>query len=398
MRKPLATIKEEDWKDPFDNPLYYDIERELLNFDKDKHIKYYFPFGERSAGKSFSACKLALKRYLFRGETSVFIRRSDEDWKESAQDYFPDLLNIIVEQLTNGKYNCVYYTRKRWYLARFDEEKGKIIKERKPFARHFSINGWEKAKGVQMGEECKYIFFDEVITTGRYLGQDYQECTWFLNMISTIFRDRGDGIIIMMANTIGYYCPYFSFFGIDNKELKSGDKRKYKIGKNLKILVHYTDPPVGGKDSDEYYEVEVKRSSISQQITEGGWLIDLKYPLLNPDPNANHDNKISILPKDIKFKFFLTLPDFDDILQGEIVAIGQSSFIYFHHTKYEIKEDDTHIIFSIEENIKPNYRKNIFKPYDEIGQIIFNYFKMDKVFIQDAFCSELLYTYVSNMI
>ena len=206
---------------------YYNIQ-DLLDLGlKDPDIRYFIAFGERSAGKSYSCGLYTLKEYINNHHTTGLARRYDDDWGLNvASTYFDSIVaNGEVSKLTNGKWDNVTYWSHRWYLCKFDEEKGKMIKDDKPFAYAYALNTWEKSKASQQ-PEMHTLIYEEFITNTRYLGSENSEFNYYLNLVSTLARDKDDFKCILVGNTIRRYGnPFFICMGIEKKvlQMQAGD-------------------------------------------------------------------------------------------------------------------------------------------------------------------------------
>src|SRR5699024_5250425 len=101
--------------------------------------------------------------------------------------------------------------------------------------------------------KVKTIFFDEFLTRQYYLPDEF---VTFMNVVSTIVRQRDDVIIFMCGNTVNQYCPYFTEMGLTHvKEMNKGVIEVYKYGESrLKVAVEYADSiSKSGKPSDVYF-------------------------------------------------------------------------------------------------------------------------------------------------
>ena len=52
----------------------------------------------------------------------------------------------------------------------------------------------------------KNMIFEEFVTDGLYL---QNECNLLMQLVSTVFRNRKDGKVFLIGNTISRVCPYF---------------------------------------------------------------------------------------------------------------------------------------------------------------------------------------------
>lgn len=357
-------------------PKYYSLDR-ILKYNADYNIIY----GERSNGKTTAILRYALERHIESGYTSqlAIIRRWDEDFRgKNGKQMYDAIVSLgWIEDLTNGKYNNVYYQAKRWYLIRYSEtgEKEEVATE--PFAMGFSINSQEHYKSTSY-PNVNVILFDEFITRSQYLINEFIE---FQNLLSTIIRLRTDVIIFMCGNSVNKYCPYFNEMGISNiKKQQQGTIDIYTYGESdLKVAVEYTKP-MGekSKKSNKYFAFNNPRL---QMIRDGGWEIDI-YPHM----------PYRILPKEIGFIFYLVFDK--DILQGEVIKHKDDKFVFFHRKTTPLKDDNTRLVYDTNINVKRNYRTRIDKPFSNMEKIIYQLFALDKVFYQDNEVGEIVHNYL----
>lgn len=101
----------------------------LDNIDK-IGARFNIIFGERSNGKSYQLKhKKAVEKYLKTGRRFILMRRLREEiTTEKIEQYFSD---VDVENLTNGKYNCITVYRKVLYLGNYNVDTGKTTKNEK---------------------------------------------------------------------------------------------------------------------------------------------------------------------------------------------------------------------------------------------------------------------------
>ena len=368
---------------------YYDIHDLLKLGDADKDIRYFISFGERSAGKSFSSAQYALENYIKNGKTAGIARRWDDDWGQNvAKTYFDGLVfNGIIKDLTGGEWDNVYYWSHKWYLSRYDEEKEKLIKSKEPFAYAFALNTWEKSKASQF-PTMNLLILEEFISD-CYIGSENTEFKMFLNLVSTLVRDRDDFKCILLGNTIAKYGnPYFQCMNIEKRvlKMKPGDTVVFSNDFNsLKIACEFTLPPEGGKKSDIMFDFI--DSAAARQITSGEWQIEAHFPSL---PLGT-----KIKPKDIIYRYFLIYRD--EMLQADVIHQENKYFTYFHRKTTELKEEKTDLIFDLEYHLEPNYRRDILKPFDKIGLKVAEFFKQDQVYCQDPEVGEILYSYMESV-
>lgn len=368
---------------------YYDIHNLMKLSEEDKDIKYLISFGERSAGKSYSTCQYILENYVKTGKISGITRRWNDDWNSTTGATYWSALenNGEISRITNGEYSNVIYYNRKWYLAKYDNKNEKIIKANEPFCVAFDISTWEKSKSSNF-PEMNLLIFEEFIGS-RYIGSDNQEFNMFLNLVSTLARDREDFRVVLLGNTIRMYGnPYFECMDIQQRvlQMNPGETVVFSNDYNkLKIAVEYTKPPEEGKKSDILFAFI--DSVAAQQITSGSWQLNSHYPNL---PIGTR-----IKPMDIIYKYYLIYQN--NILEADVILQGQNYYTYFHRKTTELQENDTDLIFDLDYHLEPNYRRDITRPTDKISQKVAEFFKKDQIFVQDPKIGEILYSYIESL-
>lgn len=343
---------------------------------KSKKARYNIIFGERSNGKTYASLKEGLSNYIKSGKQMAYIRRYSEDFtgKRGVTLFAGLVANNIISNLTKNEWSDVTYYASKWYLCRYEEDK--IIKDKKPFCFGFAISAQEHDKSTQY-PDVTTIVFDEFLSRTGYLTDEF---VLYMNTLSTIIRDRNDVTIYMLGNTVNKFCPYFSEMGLKHiRDMKQGDIDVYQYGQsNLTVAVEYAKPSSASKDSDVYFAFDNPKLKM---ITGGDWEIDI-YP----------HAPTKIKPKDIVYSFFII---FDGTtLQGDVVAQGRSNYIYIHLKTTPIQNPDHDLIYTTEYDPRPNYRRIITSPVDNIDKRIASYFKADKVFFQDNEVGEIVRNYL----
>lgn len=341
---------------------------------------YNLIIGERSNGKTYAALEEALKRYQEKGAQFAYIRRNDMDLKgKNATSLFNGLTeNERVKEITKGAYNSVYYYSGRFYFCNYDEQLAKRVLSPEPIGYTFSLNTSMHDKSTSF-PNIKTIIFDEFLTRQYYL---IDEFVIFMNLLSTIIRDRDDVQVFMLANTVNKYAPYFQEMGITNiKKMKPGSIDVYEYGDSgLRVAVEYTG---GGKTrstkpSDKYFAFNNPKL---QMITTGVWELDI-YPHL----------MTKYRPKDVRATFFI---EYDrELLQGEIVKLNGVIFTYIHKKTTPLKDEEKDYIYSTRYNPRKNWHRCINKPIDKLGELIWRQFQEFRVFYQNNEIGDLTKNYI----
>lgn len=205
-----------------------------------KDTQYLLVLGERSNGKSYAVKSLLIKEAIKNNDLFIYLRRYDLDVKDSvAVRYFADL---PVSEMTDGEYTLIDVFRKGIYLANIDPDTEKI-KRGKKIGFCQSLSGAEHVKSLQY-PEVKYILYEEFLPkNAQYL---YNEPDLLQHHVSSIFRLRTDGHVILVGNTLTRICPYYSKWGMDkvrNLGLNSVESFTYPNteGPDTTVKVYRTD-------------------------------------------------------------------------------------------------------------------------------------------------------------
>lgn len=364
---------------------YYSLDKILK-----KNTQYKVIFGKRSNGKTYAVLERAIKRYFKDGCELAYIRRNDVDMKgKNATTLFNNHVeNGLIEKYSKGVWTDVFYSGRRWYFCRWEEDdKGhrQMIKDEKPFCYGFVLSGMEHDKSTSY-PRVRMIVFDEFLSRGYYLPDEF---ILFMNCLSTIARLRTDVEIYMLGNTVNKYCPYFAEMGLKNvKTMEQGTIDVYRYGESgLKVAVEYTSPTTGatGKGNVLFAFNNPKL----QMITHGDWEIDI-YPHLPYRYKTD----------DIIYTYFV---EFDgEKLQCEIIRGGEDEdgkridavITYIHQKTSEWKHPDKDVIFSPEISPLRNRYTRLTNPVDKRTQKILECFRRDKVFYQNNEVGEIMNNYL----
>lgn len=337
---------------------------------------YRVIYGERSDGKTYSVLLGAVKRYWEAGKQMAYVRRWDEDIKgKRARELYNSIVeNGEISRLTGGKWNDIHYNGGRWFLS-YTDGKNRLNDET-PLAYAFSISAVTHDKSISY-PNVTTILFDEFIDRRGYLTDEF---SLFMNVLSTIIRDRDDVVIYMCGNTVNKFCPYFNEMGLNNvKKQKKGAIDLYRYGEsNLTVAVEYSKGSGKvGKASDVYFAFDNPKLKM---ITEGAWEI-------NVYPRTPH----KIRPKDILYKYFI---HFDhEWLQANIVNIGNDLYTYIHPCR-EPTDKDSYLIYSQDFSVKPNYVRFLSNPHSKIERKIYDFYAKDKIFYSDNDTGEVVRNYL----
>lgn len=336
-------------------------------------------YGERSNGKTYAVLEEAIILYFTLGKKTAVIRRFDSDFKGGlGQQMFENFAsNGFINFISEGQYNGIKFQSGKWYFAYYDPEdaNAKPVVSNEPFAFAFGINTAERYKSSSF-PDVGLIVFDEFLTRKYYLNNEFID---FMNLLSTIIRDKNDIPVYMLGNSVNRYCIYFDEMGLNHVlNMKPGDLEVYTYGKSdLRVAVEYTLPNVEGKGSDVYFAFDNPRLNM---ITSGGWEID-SYPHL----------KHGYAPKDVCYRFYISFNH--SVLKCDIVNTDDELFIFIYPAKNGIK-DETALIFSPDFDTRPNWRRKLKRPVLPVEKKIYALFMQDKIFYANNDCGETVRNYL----
>ena len=354
-------------------PIYYSLDSILS-----KNADYNIIFGERSNGKTYAALRYIICEYLESGKQGAYIRRWRDDINgKRMQLLFQSLVtNGEITTLTGGKYTGVFYISGKFFLSRINEDTGKIITDTKPFCYAFSLSEQEHDKSTSYPEVCN-IVFDEFLTRRYYLPNEFM---LFMNVISTIVRNRDNVKIFMLGNTVNRFCPYFEEMGLNKvQQQEQGTIDIYNCGDNgLLIAVEYCGSSEVEKPSNKYFSFDNKALKM---ITGGKWEL-AAYPHL---PRKYKQ-------EDVIFKYYIIFNE--SILQANIIQTDNETFTYIHAKTTPIKETTDTVIYSLDMDGKPNHKRKLLSNATPLECKIAKYFVMDKVFYQSNEIGEVVRNYI----
>ena len=176
-------------------------------------------FGSRSDGKSYQVKhKKAVVKYVKTGRRFILLRRWSEEIKpEKIEQYFSD---VDVNEITDGKYNCIIMFKKQLFFANFNFETCKTTRGEK-IGYVMSLNGEQHYAGASY-LDVDDIIFEEFFARTPYIGGEPDK---LINLWSTVDRKRCTTRLWMVGNTISRVCPYINEWGIHKliTSMKQGD-------------------------------------------------------------------------------------------------------------------------------------------------------------------------------
>lgn len=353
---------------------YYDIEKLISKYP---NCEYYFPFGEKSSGKTYSINLHCLKDYFKRKACFAYIRRTDVDLKSSSvRSMFNDICNNELKKISDGKYTGIVGWKDGFYLV---SKEGK--KDPEPFCYCFALNATKHTNGSSF-PMVKNIFVDEVITRDEYLPNELDKLQ---TLMSNIVRSRGDATIFMAGNTWNKYSPYFKYFGFDPTKMKEGEMKRMEVdnvsGEQTPVAIERTKPAPQGKPSDKYFLTAEKTSTVSM-ITHGAWVCE-SYPKSQLKWDKTH----------VLQEFYVI---FDGhYITGNIVDADGNPFLFFFPKKDKyIHKPQYDMVYCDTPSYRRNYYQSITRPCDNPTRFVAQLFQRGKAFYADDDTGEILRNYI----
>lgn len=217
------------------NPMYW-YPNKLMSHDP-SHYWFYIAIGSRGRGKTVSAWRWVLKRFLKHGELFIWLRLTDAPIKKMSRNSSATLIpKFLLEQLgIEGAFmkGATIFINVR--------ESGELIT--KMVGIMDSISTYYTTKGNTM-EDFTNVVFDEINreTTER---NTFDITRAFINQVESIARMRKIRIL-MLGNTIEDTSDILALFNFQPKEFGM-----YRL-KRKHAVIEYMD------DSEEFKEARKK--------------------------------------------------------------------------------------------------------------------------------------------
>lgn len=302
---------------------------------------YNFIIGERSNGKTTALLRDIISDWHRNGRKGAVVRQMEMDIKgaRGASLFSGVVAGDMVRELTDGEWSGVKFAGRAYYLTK-ETDTGEVVVQKEPFAHIFAVSQGLHYKSNSY-PNVGTIMFDEFMRADHVYLVD--EVVLFLNLVSTIVREKDDAKIFLIANTVSWNSPYFKKFGLkDISKMRPGDlanfdyKRKRPTGEDIvmKVAVEYcTDTAsYGGKASDVYFVVDDDRVAM---ITDGNFAIPVY-------PQCPHSFTI----KNVKATYWIETGE--EVLRARLLKVGRDVFVFvetYDDERYAALSDERRDIF-----------------------------------------------------
>lgn len=262
---------------------FYNLTRIL-----DEHADYNMIIGERGNGKTYAIQEYLLKRFLQDGSQCMLLRRWVEDVKASnAAQFWDGNLLTRLNELSDGRFTTVLYRNGRYLACSYDEKGKPVLDDSNTIGYVWDVNEAERLKG-QSFPRVENIVYEEFISLSEQ-GYIPNEITQFLNIVSTIVRDRTSVKVWLLGNTVNPYNPFFDHFGVKGLELKQGEIwTRYDPVTGCKVALEFCQQRRTGSlfgTSAKYYAFG-NSNGASDMIVKGKWQIP-DYPTMKFKQSAS---------------------------------------------------------------------------------------------------------------
>lgn len=230
---------------------------------------------DRSSGKTTAWLIVGLIAYVEDGTITHYVRSKEQMIRESNINKIYSVIESCgyISKITNDKYNGIEYRRnvRGFYLVCKDSEGNTIASDTNCCCKVLSIDNNDNYKSSYQCDKADFVIFDEFINAYYKSG----EFVVFCDLLSTLFRKRLTGYIIMLANTINRRSEYFDELGCRDfiETAEQGDKITYELnGTTVHVEI------VGTKLDDKRKLFNSRYFNFSNlrlnSITGAGWSID----------------------------------------------------------------------------------------------------------------------------
>lgn len=170
--------------------MFYDISHVLTY-----NAYFNFLIGERGVGKTFSAKKFVINKFLKKNEQFIYLRRYKTEIDKSKKTFFND----ISANFKNHD---------------FENKGDTFLIDNKPAGYAIPLSTANILKSVCYDNVSTIIFDEFIIDKGCYHYLSHEVNT-FLEFCETVFRLRDNVRVLFLANAITQTNPYFLYFNLN---------------------------------------------------------------------------------------------------------------------------------------------------------------------------------------
>lgn len=343
---------------------------------------------DRSRGKTTNVLLLGMLLNKEYGILPHYIRRREQDVTNmNLKDLFKTIRECdenYIEKLTDGKYNDVTYSARRWYYCRSDEN-GIVDKAPEHFMMVMSIDKADGYKSTYNAPKGDFIIEDEFIPlrSSLYLPDQFVS---LLDIIKTVFRDRTQGCkIFCLSNVISKYSPYFNEWGCSKEvqKLKAGEHFIHTTVIGTKVMVKFMNESMDTKRqlvNSKFFGFDNPKLGM---LNNAQWQLKMyPHPLFRVRDTELIDKNIFIKHAEQLLQLELRIDD----------TVGL--FIVVHNSTADLDKLQYKIVYSLETFFDKNYHYGLgSRPVD---RKIWSLYTQNKFYYSDNDVGALLEDFVQN--
>lgn len=304
-----------------------------------------FLIGARNNGKSYQSKDYVYNDFLKNGNEFIYLRRFQyEAVKSKANMYFENM--PFADEITAG--------------VKIFQRTSEGKKER--IGHYLDLQNSEKMLKSIAFPKVNTIIFEECLTKDYYLDN---ETSLLENLISTVYRERETGKIILIGNLVSPFNPYKDSWGIDTSYSEKVDDnkiRKYVIN-GLNVCVWCVPP--------NDFKTKMAIGKVGSKLDRGVYEIE-QYNIIPDDIDYRAIYTFYIEYQELTFKC-----DFVRVNDDTIVD-GYSIFIDYHEYDEDKKKCELAPKYSrvISERFTFDVRTTPYlTPLNSKEKIVFDYLK-----------------------
>lgn len=255
---------------------YYDGTKLLSLKDIDGNTpEIYIVCSNRSDGKTTYFNRMAVNRFLSRGEKFMLVTRYRDDVGASDQKFFSELQRLFFKDMEMTSEKCMRGLFEVLYLD--DVECGYCV----------SLNCADKIKKFShLFADTAAMYFDEFQSENGVYAPN--EISKFISLHTSVARGNGKQVryvpVYMMSNLVSIVNPYFLAFGISDR---LNDSTKFLRGKGFVMEQHFNEYAAGAQMASGFNKAFGSESYV-QYTTQLKYLNDASAFIEKPHGQANY--------------------------------------------------------------------------------------------------------------
>lgn len=187
----------------------------LDKMDSIEDVQYHVIFGERSNGKSYAVNMRCIDNFFKNGEEFVICKRWDEDMKSKVCS---TVFTPMAEYVSNEYNHKIKFYHGSWWAYPSGSD-GKMV-DCVLMGYALAINSSDRIKMSQY-PKVTLISFEEFMSQSALYLPD--EVNLFINVVSTIVRNRTNVKIYLLGNAICKHSPYSDALGTKLHRMHKGE-------------------------------------------------------------------------------------------------------------------------------------------------------------------------------